>query len=96
MESAVSNLVRLLDPTDGIRASLSITPTESISNPSATFFIAQIAGSTYLDLFNDGRSVVALRGLVGLWSQASRPGLTRTAPPALLPPLAHVLLHRRL
>lgn len=60
----------LLDPTEGIRATLSITPTESISAPSATFFIAQLAGSTYLDVFNDGRSILALRGLVGQISGA--------------------------
>ncbi len=55
----------LLDPTSGIRAGLSITPTESLGTPSTTFFIAQLAGSTYLDLSGDGHSVVALRGLVG-------------------------------
>jgi translocation and assembly module TamA len=55
----------LLDPTTGIRAALLVTPTQSISAPSATFVIAQLSGSTYLDLFNDGRSVLALRGLVG-------------------------------
>jgi translocation and assembly module TamA len=55
----------LLDPTNGVRALVSLTPMESLSSPSATFFIAQVAGSTYLDVFSDGRSVVALRGLVG-------------------------------
>jgi translocation and assembly module TamA len=55
----------LLDPTSGIRATLSVTPTESLGTPSATFFITQVAGSTYLDLTHDGRSVLALRGLVG-------------------------------
>jgi translocation and assembly module TamA len=55
----------LLDPTEGIRAALLVTPTQSIGKPSATFLIAQISASTYLDLFDDGRSIVALRGLVG-------------------------------
>jgi translocation and assembly module TamA len=55
----------LLDPTSGIRANLSVTPTESLGTPNATFIIAQISGSTYLDLFNNGRSILALRGLVG-------------------------------
>ncbi len=55
----------LLDPTSGIRASLSVTPTQSLGTPGATFFITQVAGSTYLDVFHDARSVVALRGLVG-------------------------------
>lgn len=62
----------LLDPTDGVRASLLLTPTRSLGTPGATFFLAQIAGSTYLDVFNDGRSVIALRGLVG---QASGVGV---------------------
>lgn len=55
----------LLDPTSGVRAALLLTPTESIGTPSATFLIAQVSGSTYVDLFNDGRSIIALRGLVG-------------------------------
>lgn len=65
----------LLDPTEGIRATLSVTPTESIGSPSATFFITQLAGSTYLDVFNDGRSILALRGLVGQVSGAGVFGL---------------------
>ena len=60
----------LLDPTKGIRATLSVTPTESLGTPNATFFIAQLSGSTYFDLFSNGRSVVALRGLVGQVSGA--------------------------
>jgi translocation and assembly module TamA len=55
----------LLDPTDGSRASLLVTPMYSLGTTNATFVIIQIAGSTYFDVFNDGRSVLALRGLVG-------------------------------
>jgi translocation and assembly module TamA len=55
----------LFDPTHGVKASASITPTESISTPSATFVIAQISASTYINLGAPGRSVLALRGLVG-------------------------------
>jgi translocation and assembly module TamA len=62
----------LLDPTEGIRAALLVTPTHSIGTPSATFLLTQISGSTYLDLFNDGRSIVAVRGLLG---QASGVGV---------------------
>jgi translocation and assembly module TamA len=65
----------LLDPTKGIRATLSITPMESLGTPSTTFFIAQLAGSTYLDILGDGRSVLALRGLVGQVSGAGVFGL---------------------
>jgi translocation and assembly module TamA len=54
-----------LDPTHGVRATLSVTPTESLSTPSSTFVIAQASASTYLDLSGGGRSVLALRGLVG-------------------------------
>jgi len=53
------------DPTEGIRASAGITPTESFGGRSATFFVMQASGSTYLDVSGGGRSVVALRGLVG-------------------------------
>ena len=62
----------LLDPTQGIRATLSVTPTHSLGTTSASFIIAQLAGSTYLDLLNNGRSILALRGLVG---QASGVGV---------------------
>lgn len=67
----------LLDPTKGIRAIVSVTPTESIGSSSATFFIIQLSGSTYLDVFDDGRSIVALRGLVG---QVSGAGLFELPP----------------
>jgi len=53
------------DPTEGIRASLGITPTQSLGSHSATFFVMQASGSTYFDVSGSGRSVVALRGLVG-------------------------------
>jgi translocation and assembly module TamA len=59
------NTTSPLDPTTGIRAALSVTPTQSLGSPSSTFLIMQLAGSTYLDLLNDGRSVLALRGLLG-------------------------------
>jgi translocation and assembly module TamA len=55
----------MLDPTQGIRAAILLTPTEPLGTPSATFLLAQISGSTYLDFFDNGRSVLALRGLVG-------------------------------
>jgi translocation and assembly module TamA len=53
------------DPTHGIRAALLVTPWESIGTPSATFLVTQISASTYLDIFDDGRSILALRGLIG-------------------------------
>ena len=55
----------LFDPTDGFRAAALVTPTQSFGGSSATFTLAQISGSTYLDLSGTGRSVLALRGLVG-------------------------------
>jgi translocation and assembly module TamA len=64
-----------LDPTHGIRAALMLTPTEALGGQNATFLIAQLSGSTYLDLFSDGRSVLALRGLVGQVSGAGVFGL---------------------
>jgi translocation and assembly module TamA len=54
-----------LDPTKGIRAALLATPTYSIGSTDSTFLIMQLAGSTYFDVFNDGRSIIAVRGLVG-------------------------------
>ncbi len=69
------NTTSLLDPTSGVRATLSVTPTESLGTPGTTFFIAQLAGSTYFDIFSNGRSVLALRGLVGQVSGAGVFGL---------------------
>jgi translocation and assembly module TamA len=59
------------DPTHGMRDSVSFTPTESISNPSATFLISQLKLAAYFDVAKpfggaDGRSVLAMRALVGL------------------------------
>ncbi len=62
----------LFDPTRGIRASATITPTESLLAPSATFTILQLGASTYIDLSGGrGRSVIALRALVGSVQGAS-------------------------
>ena len=64
----------LLDPTEGIRAAASITPILPLASSSSalinapnpsTFLVMQISGSTYLDLLEPGRSVLALRGTIG-------------------------------
>ncbi len=59
------NTNSLLDPIEGIRAALLVTPIHSFGASQATFAVAQLSGSTYLDLSGGGRSVLALRGLVG-------------------------------
>ncbi|MCB8879315.1 outer membrane protein assembly factor [Acidisoma cellulosilytica] len=61
----------LFDPTKGVRATASITPSESLLSPSAFFTSMQLSASTYLDLSGKGRSVIALRGLVGTVQGAS-------------------------
>ncbi|MDR3435372.1 BamA/TamA family outer membrane protein [Telmatospirillum sp.] len=60
----------LLDPTHGMRTTLSFTPFESFGHTDATFVTLQASGSVYIDLARfgisrDGRSVLALRGLAG-------------------------------
>jgi translocation and assembly module TamA len=66
-----TNLPTLLeDPTHGYRGSLSLTPTYAIGHPNAIFLITQLKVATYYDLHNlfpvePGRSVIAVRGLVG-------------------------------
>ncbi len=54
-----------LEPTKGIRASFGVTPWKSLSGGSATFVTLQASASTYFDLTGNGRSVVAVRGLLG-------------------------------
>ena len=66
----------LLDPTSGVRAAATATPTLSLGSSHAVFVPMQLSGSTYLDLSslwnNPGRSVIALRGLLGVVEGASQ------------------------
>ncbi len=56
----------LLDPTEGVRARVSLTPFQSLAGGrGSTFVVLQLAASAYLDLGEPGRSVLALRGMVG-------------------------------
>ena len=55
----------LLNPTSGIRAALLVTPERSLTGIQSNFVLGQLSGSTYLDLTGSGRTVLALRGLLG-------------------------------
>jgi translocation and assembly module TamA len=64
------------DPTHGLRAELSLTPSRDLGPTGTSFVIAQASASTYLDVGSlllgiDGRSVLATRGLVGVVEGAS-------------------------
>ncbi len=64
------------DATHGARATVSATPTESFTSPGSTFVILQGSASTYVDfatlgMGKPGRTVLALRGLVGSAQGAS-------------------------
>ncbi|MGR9107721.1 MAG: autotransporter assembly complex protein TamA [Gammaproteobacteria bacterium] len=73
MELKYDDTVSLLDPTRGIRASASVTPTQPLTGPNTTpFVLFQVAGSTYLDLSDSGRSVLALRGIIGVAEGANQ------------------------
>jgi translocation and assembly module TamA len=66
--TGLANLLQ--DPTHGVRAALTAIPMQSLGSGHATFAILQVSGATYFDLSNlgisrPGRSVLALRGLVG-------------------------------
>ncbi|HUZ63280.1 MAG TPA: BamA/TamA family outer membrane protein [Acetobacteraceae bacterium] len=61
----------LFDPTRGVRAAVTITPTVPVGGRSDTFLIGLASGSTYLDLEGKGRGVLALRALVGTIQGAS-------------------------
>jgi translocation and assembly module TamA len=68
------------DPTHGMRNSVGFTPTHSIGNPSATYLISDLKLATYFDVgrwwgAQNGRSVLALRGLAGLAQGASASSL---------------------
>jgi len=55
----------LRDPVSGLRASAAVTPTQSFGASNLTFVVLQGSASSYFDLGGDGRSIVALRGVVG-------------------------------
>ena len=69
IEARYDSSDNLLDPTSGIRATARVTPTQSLGTPSATFTLFELSGSTYFDAGTlwgtRGRSIVAIRGLVG-------------------------------
>jgi translocation and assembly module TamA len=59
------------DPTHGMRDAVSVAPTRSLGQTSATFIISQLRVATYFDLdhllpTDPGRSVLAARALAGL------------------------------
>src|SRR5262249_24184605 len=54
-----------LDPTHGIRATLALTPTQSFGDANATYLMARGTGSTYFNLGEPGRSVLATRVSLG-------------------------------
>ena len=61
----------LFEPTHGIKAAALVTPTRVLIGRQATFTILQVSGSTYINLGAPGRSIVALRGLIGSVQGAS-------------------------
>lgn len=64
---AYDTTTSVLDPTSGLRAKATLTPSFSLANGgNSVFLIAQGAASAYFDFGTKGRSVLAMRGLVGL------------------------------
>ena len=56
----------LFNPSHGVKARLTVTPTEPFGGGSSFFTLAELTGSTYLNLADtEGRSVLALRGTLG-------------------------------
>jgi len=72
-----NNVNDLLDPTRGVRASVSATPTQVVGHSNVSFVALNASASTYIDAGaaaggTPGRTVVALRGLVGYLEGASQ------------------------
>jgi translocation and assembly module TamA len=62
----------LFNPTHGVKAKLTVTPTDSLAGQSSFFTLIRLTGSTYINLGSkEGRSVLALRGTVGTAQGAS-------------------------
>ena len=63
----------VLEPTRGINASLTLTPTEPLAGTtSAPFLIAYASAATYLAVEPDARGIIAVRGQVGTIRGASQ------------------------
>ncbi len=62
----------LLEPTKGIRSTVSVTPTQPLAGNASNYFILQVAGSTYIGVENNARGIIALRALVGTIQGASQ------------------------
>jgi len=61
----------LFEPTHGFKAAATVTPTASLAGTGGNFTIVQVQGSTYFNLGAPGRSILALRGLLGTVQGAS-------------------------
>ncbi len=68
---AFDNTDQVLNPTRGVRTAFSLTPTYSFGRADVPYVVAKATGSTYFDLGSPGRSVLALRGMVGSADGAS-------------------------
>jgi len=55
----------LFEPTRGIKAAATVTPTASLAGTGGGFAIMQLQASSYFNLGAPGRSVLAVRGVVG-------------------------------
>jgi translocation and assembly module TamA len=68
------NTDNLFEPTRGFRATATVTPAESLGGQSGNtpFVTLQANGSTYIDLSGNGRSILALRALVGAIAGATQ------------------------
>ena len=62
----------VLEPTKGVRATLSVTPTRPVTGSGALYVIMQIMGSTYLSVEPEARGILALRAMIGSIEGASR------------------------
>jgi translocation and assembly module TamA len=54
-----------LEPTRGVNASITLTPTEPVIGDPSPFLIAQAVAATYIPVERDARGIIALRGQVG-------------------------------
>jgi translocation and assembly module TamA len=62
----------VLEPTHGIDATISLTPTKPVVGSAGVFTIMQASGSTYLPVERNARGVLALRALLGSIQGASQ------------------------
>jgi translocation and assembly module TamA len=74
MQARFDSADSLLDPRSGLRAQASLTPSYAFQ-ASTAYLPLRLQGSTYFDITGNGRSILALRGVIGSLVNTTAPNV---------------------